>query len=71
MASTEPCTSPLTSSVKSLRPVSFSDCIICSSVRGVPAEPMRVAALAHAVVGDLAGAALVLDDGELVAGFGS
>ena len=40
IASTEPCTSPLTIRLNSCLPAAyFKFCIICSSVRGVPAEP--------------------------------
>ena len=58
MASTEPCTSPLMTQRELLaaRPP-CSCCIICSSVRARAGRAQRLAALAHAVVGDLAGAA--------------
>ena len=71
MASTEPCTSPLMSSGNSLRPalLQLLHHLLERARRAGRAE--RLAALADAVVGDLAGAAFVLDDGELVAGLRS
>ena len=39
-------------------------------MRAVPAGAQRLAALAHAVVGDLARAALALDHGKRIAGLG-
>ena len=71
MASTEPCTSPLMSSGKSLRP-GFLQLLhhLLERAACEPAAPSVSRRLLVAVVGDLAGAGFVLDDGDLVAGFG-
>jgi hypothetical protein len=72
MASTEPCTSPLTTSGNSWLPVSCSWVIICSSEprRTALARSRLVAGLPLAVLGDLTGAAFILDHRKAVAGCG-
>ena len=71
MASSEPCTSALMTSGKSLRPAVLSCDIICSSEPRMPAVAGGgvLALLMGAITRDLAGAGFVLDHGETIAGF--
>ena len=70
MASTEPCTSPLTTQRELLaaRLLELLHHLLERARRAGRAE--RLAALAHAVVGDLARAAVALDHGERIARLG-
>ena len=70
IASTEPCTSPLMTSGNSLRPavLELAHHLLERAARAGCRAAELLAPLALAVFGDLAGAGLVLDDGEAVAG---
>ena len=70
MASTEPCTSPLTTQ-RELLAAGLLELLhhLLERARGA-GRAQRLATLAHAVVGDLARAALALDHGERIAGLG-
>ena len=68
IASSEPCTSDLTTTGSSLAmPAAICE-NICSSVPRAPAVATCVAPPALAEIGDLAGPALVVDNDEIVAG---
>ena len=58
------------SSVNSLLPAGFQLGHHLLERTALAGNRLALAALAHAVVGDLAGAGLVLDHGKLVAGLG-